>query len=99
MLAACSCHKPTDASAGDCSALSDALSRVHSGEQVTGIDVDPERGVQVVVEGDFKAPKVLTVEVEAGGLTQGWVPVSQLCVLADTAGVTKVRVPERASPK
>ena len=98
LLASCSCRKPVEASAGDCSALSDSLQRVHAGEEVAGVAVEDGR-VQVVVAGDFDAPKGFEEELRAGGLTQGWVLTSQLCVLADSPGVTEVRPPERASPK
>ena len=99
IVAAC-CHKPTEpAAAGDCSALSDSLRRVHAGEDVPGVAIDGKQRVQVVVNGEFKGSSSFDEEVRAGGLVQGWVPVSALCEVADSAGVTKVRVPERASPK
>ena len=104
LLVSCSCRKPAESEvAGDCSALSSSLQRLHAGEDVAGIDVDDKRRVQVVVKGDFDKPKGsasgFDEELRAGGLAQGWIPVSQLCALADTPGVTEVRVPDRASPK
>lgn len=86
--------------APDCSALESTLARLAQGEEMSGLNRDDAGRVQVVIEPEVDGlPDSFEEELRAGGMVQGWSAPGDLCQLAATPGVTRVRPPAMASPK
>lgn len=65
------------------------------------VDVDADGRVQVALElgGGAVLPNYFLVEAQAMGHAQGRVKPDELCELAATKGIIRVRTPRKASPK
>lgn len=86
--------------ARDCGALSGELAAVATGRD-PGDRLEADGRVQVVVEADstVRLPAVFEEEVRSAGRIQGRVAPEHLCTIASLDGVSRVRIPHRASPK
>ena len=91
---------PPSKKAAGCPGLSGDLTKAAAGA-TKGIPLDDAGRVQVTVEtdGDVSWPASFVEEKSAMGRVQGWCPPADLCALAGTAGVVRVRRPHLASPK
>ena len=92
---------PRDKSAkAGCAGLSGDLQGATRGD-TAGLRVDDAGRVQVTVEtsGDVSWPDSFVEDKAIMGLVQGWSPPLDLCDLATSPGVVRVRSPHRATPK
>jgi hypothetical protein len=84
-----------------CDGLDGALSRAAAGD-TAGLELDAQGRVQVTYEFSkppARLPDGFEQEMAAMGHGQGWCPPAQLCALAGTEGISRVRTVRRASPK
>jgi len=83
-----------------CAGLDSGLARAALGD-CAGLALDEEGRLRVVVEseGPVALPQDFLLEVEAGGLIQGLLPPEQLCALAASDGVSRVRLAHQPSHK
>jgi hypothetical protein len=83
-----------------CEGLSGDLAKAAGGD-TAGLALDADGRVQVAWEftGSPALPQGCEQETAAMGHGQGWCDPAQLCALAGTDGITRVRTPRRASPK
>jgi hypothetical protein len=84
-----------------CDGLSGELSAAVAGN-TAGLELDDQGRIHVTYE-FTSAPEQLPAgfehETSAMGHGQGWCPPAELCALAGTAGISRVRTVRRASPK
>lgn len=84
-----------------CDGLDASLARAVAGD-TAGLELDAEGRVHVTYEFSNvpeQLPGGFINETTAMGHGQGWCPPAELCALAGTAGIDRVRTVRRASPK
>ncbi len=84
-----------------CDGIDGALAKAVAGD-TAGLEVDAQGRVRVTYEFSSEPaqlPDGFEKETSAMGHGQGWCPPAQLCALAVTDGIDRVRPVRRASPK